>query len=169
MAKAKAAEVETTEAEGTTENTRVGALHQAHADYIKETKGIDVSAEQVFAVYSTRKAFRSTPTYLNDVKAAKAEAREAAEAAKAERAQKREEAKATREAAAAERAQKAQERAEAAAAKKAAAEEAKAVKAAAPKASGKKSAAEALAEADGETAAKPKRAAKGKKGEDAPF
>jgi len=168
MAKQKPAETETVEAPA--ESTRVGALHQAHADYIKETKGLDISADQVFAVYSTRKAFRSTETYQTDVKAAKVQAREAAEAAKAERAQKREEAKAAREAAAA-------ERAEAAAAKKAAAAEAKAEKEAAAKAKaeaepkaakgkGKQTAADALAEAEGGTKAKRGKAAKG---EDAPF
>lgn len=141
MAKGKStAKVEATETEAT-ENTRVGVLHQAHADYIKEHKGIDVTPEQVFAVYSTRVAFRKSDEYQTGVRAAKAAEKEAA-------AKAREEQKAAREA------EREQKRAEKEAAKQAKAEEK--AKADAAKA--------AEAPADAKPAAKKAAAKKGGKG-----
>lgn len=151
MAKTKQAEAEV---EAGSE-TRVGPMHEAFAAFIKAETGVDISAEQVFAVTSKRVAFRKSEAYLNDVKAAKAEAKAALEATKAERAAAREaaaaekaaakEAKATeRETAKAEREKAAAEKAEAkaaAAAEKAASKESKPAK-------GKKTSADALAEAD---------------------
>lgn len=144
--------------------SRVGALHQAHADYIKGALGVDVTAEQVFAVYSTRVKFRKTDEYRVGVRAAKeaekAAALEAAEQAKAAREEERKAKAAEKEA---EKAKKAEERE---VAKKAAA--------------AKKTAADALKEADEakaetatakKTAAAAKKTGKGKagKGTESPF
>lgn len=110
--KGKAAAAETEAAEST---TRVGALHQAHADYIAREKGITVTPEQVFAVYSTRVAFRKSDDYRVGVREAKA-------AEKAAQQEAKDKAKADREA---ERAAKAEEKAKAKAEKEAAAAAAK--------------------------------------------
>lgn len=90
-----------TEATEDEKATRVGTLHEAHAEFIKRELGIDVTPEQIFAVYSTRVRFRKSDDYQTKVREGKASAAEAKEAAKAE-------AKAAREA---ERAKKAEEKA----------------------------------------------------------
>lgn len=69
--------VEETE-ENVSENSgRINHMHQAFADYILESKGVEVSPEQVFAVTSSRGAFRKSDSYLVGVKQARLEAREA--------------------------------------------------------------------------------------------
>lgn len=158
MAKGKGAataSATTTPAETAEEkSTRVGALHAAHAAFIKEQTGVDVTPEQVFAVYSTRVRFRKSEGYQTEVRAAKAAEKEAREKAKAEAAEAREKA-----------------RAEKAAAKEAAA----AKKAETPKGGkGKQTSQEALAEAStdsGTTTAKAKKtgSTKGKAKADKPF
>jgi len=163
-----------------TETNRVGALHQAHADWLLANKGVVVTPEQVFAIYSTRKAFRDSDAYRKDLVGAKqAEAeRLAAEKAAAKEAKEQERAKA----AAAKKAER-----EAAAAERAKATEAKKAEkeAAAAKRAEEKAAKEAEAKAKAEAAAKtesadaPKESKKGKaakptaedatKASDAPF
>lgn len=126
MAKgSKASTPAATEGEAT-ETTRVGVLHQAHADYIKANKGIDVTPEQVFAIYSTRVAFRKSDAYQSGV-------REAKVAEKAAQQEARDAAKAQRET---DRAAKAQQKAAAKAEKDAAAAAAKEAAAAAAPAEG---------------------------------
>lgn len=152
-AAAPAAAEETTAAKAVRDgeylNGKVNSVHQGHADYIKQEFGVDVDPAHIFAVYSTRVAYRKTSDQYQGAKTAKVEAREAAEKAK-------EEAKAKKEAekkAAAE--QKAADKA-------AAAKTADAEKPAKGKGKGKQSSAEALAEADApdpEASAKPAKAA----------
>lgn len=157
MAKGKGATAPAAEtpAESGEGSTRVGALHQAHADFIKAQTGVDVTPEQVFAVYSTRVKFRKSEGYQTDVRAAKAAEKEAKAAAKAKAAEEREKA-----------------RAEKAAAKEAADSEKAAKKAAAPaKGKGKQTSQEAIAEASTAQPAKAKKtgSAKGKAKADKPF
>lgn len=137
----------TEEKEGS--ETRVGPMHEAFAAYIKENKGIEISPEQVFAVTSTRVAFRKSDAYLVGVKEAKEKARAEAEAAKAEAAAAKK----------AEREQAAAKKAEEKAAKEAAAAEAKAAKEA--EAAAKAEAGEDASVAGAE-AAKEKKSGKGK-------
>jgi hypothetical protein len=137
-----------TPAEGTDTdgNTRVGPLHQAHADWLLREKGVTVSAEQVFAIYSTRKAFRASDDYRKDLigakQAAQEEAQRVKEAAKAEKEKAKAEAQAAKEA---EKEAKAKEREEAAKVK--AAEKEAAAKAKAEEKAKKESEAKAKAEA----------------------
>ncbi len=129
------------EDKGNDTETRVGPMHEAFAAYIKENKGVDITPEQVFAVTSTRVAFRKSESYTVGVKAAKERQRQEAEAAK-------EAAKAEREA---ERARKAEEKA---AEKKAADDKKAAEKAAADKAAAEKTSEGALAEANAKSEGK---------------
>lgn len=98
---------------------KVTPVHEGHAAYIQERYGVDVPPEFIFAVYSTRVAYRKTSDQYGSAKEARAAAKEAAakarEDAKAEKAAAREKAKAEKDAA-----KKA--KADAAAAEKAAAE-----------------------------------------------
>lgn len=131
---------------------KVNSVHEGHAAYIKEVFGVDVDPAFIFAVYSTRVAYRKTSEQYQGAKSARAKAKEdaaaAKEAAKAAKAKEREEAKAAKDA------EKA--KADAAEAKKS-------------KGKGKQTSAEASAEADaaneGEAKAAAKKAtpAKGKK------
>ena len=108
--------------------TKVNAVHEGHAAYIKEQFGVDVPPEFIFAVYSTRVAYRKTSDQYQSAKSARQEAREQAEKEKAET---KEQAKKEREA---KKAEKEKAKAEKAAAAKAAEEkEEKATKAAASK------------------------------------
>lgn len=107
---------------------KVGAMHRAFADYVNEHTDQTVTPEQVFAVISTRVAFRKTDEYRTGVRAARDQEREAqrvaAEEAKALKAKEREEAAAKR---AAEKEEEAKAKAEAKAKRDAeAAEKAKA-------------------------------------------
>lgn len=98
MARAQAAAAETEDA------TRVGPMHEAFAAFIKAERGVDITAEQVFAVTATRTKFRKSDAYRKGVKAAQDTARAEAAKAKAAAAAEREKA---REAKAAEKAEKA--------------------------------------------------------------
>src|SRR6478609_2391379 len=135
---------------------KVGAMHRAFADYVNTHTDQTVTAEQVFAVISTRVAFRKTEEYRTGVRAArdaeKAEAAAAAEALKAQKAKEREEAKAKRDAEKAEAdAKKAADKAER---EKVAAEKAEAKKAADEKKAAEKAEREAeKAKRDAEKAA----------------
>lgn len=62
--------------EGTELTGRINHMHQAFADFILESRGVEVSPEQVFAVTSSRGAFRKSDSYLVGVKQARLEARE---------------------------------------------------------------------------------------------
>lgn len=159
MAKDKGKGAADKPAEDNAAEVRVGPMHEAFAAYIKEHKGIDITPEQVFAVTSTRVAFRKTDAYRVGVVQAKENAREAALEAKAtaaaEKAKEREAAKAAKEA----------EKAEKAKAAAAAKEKADAEKAA--KAS--KDSGAALAEANAAKATPAKKTGKGKAKTEAPF
>ena len=103
---------ETAEAE---EANKVGPLHEQHAAYIKRTTGLDVDPEAVFAVYSTRTAFRGSKA--RDLEPSKEYSKflKARDAAKKQAEKDKAAAKKEREAA---KEKKAAEKAEKAAAKK---------------------------------------------------
>ena len=79
--------------------TKVNAVHEGHAAYIKEQFGVDVPPEFIFAVYSTRVAYRKTSDQYQSAKSARQEAREQAEKAAAAKAAEEKEEKATKAAA----------------------------------------------------------------------
>lgn len=134
---AKKDKVEETTEEKVDLSTKVKPLHEAHAAYIKEVHGLDVDPVAIFAVYSTRVAFRkSSEQYAKSKEEAQAQReaqekeKEAAKAAK----------KAEREAAAAEKkAEKERKAAEKKAAKEAEEKAAEAAKATEEKKSSTKS------------------------------
>lgn len=84
--------VEDENEEGQTESAaiRVGPMHEAFADFIRENRGVEINAEQVFAVTSSRVAFRKSDGYQVGVKSAKVAAREAAATEKLSRDAERE-------------------------------------------------------------------------------
>jgi hypothetical protein len=133
---------------------KVTPVHQGHADYIENLYGVKVDPAIIFAVYSTRVAYRKTSDQYGEAKAARVAAKEAAAAAK-------EEAKA----------KKAAEREAKAAEKKAAKEKAAAEEKKSSKKKGKQTSAEAAAEADAaeEAASKPAAKKAAKKSTKKPF
>lgn len=66
-----------------------GEMHELFADFVTEETGVEVTAEQVFAITSKRVAFRQSEAYTT-YRDSREEEREGKEAEKAKRAQERE-------------------------------------------------------------------------------
>lgn len=131
---------------------KVTPVHEGHAAYIKETFGVDVNPAHIFAVYSTRVAYRKTSEQYGSAKEQREAAKIAAEEAKAEAAKERE---AAREAKKEAKEKAKAEKAAAAKAEKEAAAKAEAEKPAEEKTTAKKTAAKKTAapKGTGKTAA----------------